>query len=422
MRALVGLKTFSIFKFIDVVFWRLMFLLALLPLSGGVQISGKPLDLVMIDLIVFLSWVWLLIYIIDNKISIRDSQILFFPPAIVFLFGFFTTVNYIFGMGSEIVFLSLIKFYKAFFAVSVGYYCSKRLSIREFLLILGWSSAALSVLLALDQFFVRADFLPRWGEKILGFDVYGFPNSSASFYIIPLAGLVSCWHVTGRNIFLLFAAGLAAFMIFSLSRSAFIVLTLFGLLSILFSSTQKKIIFLCLLGVVFFVITSVIPDSGFDSLINRLVRISMDDDPSNGRFEIWTRALELFFEKPIIGYLFESFSSFHEFHDTPHSQYIEVLFKTGVIGFLLYFGYLFYIAISIHMMRHRVSDKGERAALNTILGAILILLIGAATQPNISYSVSGSWVFVLLSFFFFSVSSYKSFDAVVERIDMGRTK
>lgn len=63
-------------------------------------------------------------------------------------------------------------------------------------------------------------------------------------------------------------------------------------------------------------------------------------DISNGRFELWTLAMEKFYLKPIFGYGIKNIYS--DIGLDVHNIYIQILAETGLVGFLVFMCAIFY--------------------------------------------------------------------------------
>ena len=127
----------------------------------------------------------------------------------------------------------------------------------------------------------------------------------------------------------------------------------------------------------------------------RVERSTEQEDPSSGRFDIWKLAIELWTERPIFGYMFESFSRYAEV-DTPHQQYLEVLHKSGGVGFILYVGLLIScLSAAIRLLRIAPPRSGAWYRLSGVIAMLSGVMVGNFTQPNLTYSLTGNLVFLL---------------------------
>ena len=156
-----------------------------------------------------------------------------------------------------------------------------------------------------------------------------------------------------------------------------------------------------LFSVIGFGVISALKETDFVSILlerirERVERSTESEDPSSGRFDIWALAIELWLEKPVFGYMFESFAKYGVDIDTPHQQYLEVLYKCGGLGLVLYLGMLVSCLyrtrrLLVLTVRKSVAWSQLHAAMAMLVG----LLIGNLTQPNLTFSVTGNLVFLL---------------------------
>lgn len=129
--------------------------------------------------------------------------------------------------------------------------------------------------------------------------------------------------------------------VFSYSRatwvSIFICLISYFLIEYKKINLKHLIVLFFILGVTFYLFNS------FEYLIIRFNNLLSGD--SAGRFEIWIKALELIYEKPIFGWGIDSWEiSGLKGYAGIHNIYLEILFSLGFFGFLA-FSVLLYIVL-----------------------------------------------------------------------------
>lgn len=233
------------------------------------------------------------VYFFTNKIRQSEVQILtllllalFFHLCLAWL-GTLDT-------GSLVPLLSAFKYVKVFLAAIAGMCVARLLAAEDFWQIGAIASFVVLVCLCVTQFILLGNFNPRWGSSILGFDVYGFPNSAASYYIV-LALFPAVALLQSRYVFLNAAIFLMTglFAVMSLSRSAVAVLLVFILLLSLSMVSIKYLVrissaFLVLIPAIFFivyqgVVEEYIPEEIGDSLSKRWDRTFSSSDPTSGR-------------------------------------------------------------------------------------------------------------------------------------------
>tara|TARA_Y100000766_G_scaffold217057_1_gene188920 strand:+ start:102 stop:1112 length:1011 start_codon:yes stop_codon:yes gene_type:complete len=147
----------------------------------------------------------------------------------------------------------------------------------------------------------------------------------------------------------------------------------------------------------------------FDLFILRIESIS--DDPtglSNPRFNMWVAGLNGFMDSPLIGNGIGSFGEYYTGLDSrgyPHNLFIEILFESGLIGFLLFsiFMYVLFKFIFVNkskielsllliymLLDYMKSGSLEEFRITTIFIGILIATTIISNnnkfEKNISYS------------------------------------
>ncbi|MEH6467145.1 MAG: O-antigen ligase family protein, partial [Porticoccus sp.] len=283
--------------------------------------------------------------------------------------------------------------------------------------------------LCFSQFIQLGSLTPRWGSVLFGMPVYGFPNSVASYYVLfVMFSVVACIRGQGTLKYGITALIVMMFMLMSLSRAAVAVLLIFLMMQSFFWFSARGLIKLVsllfvLILVVFVVIASrdvllVNQDVSVitGALENRWDRTFSSGDPTSGRVGIALETLSLVSEKPVFGYKFDSFSNYHSGHETPHNQYLEALFKTGLLGASVYFFTLF-VFVWVLLSRTLVSGvtRVERRSAICFVFALAALIVGNLAQPNFTYSQTGNVVFFVLGFF--SLAEFGLAPITTDRID-----
>jgi O-antigen ligase len=95
--------------------------------------------------------------------------------------------------------------------------------------------------------------------------------------------------------------------------------------------------------------------------------------------------------------MFEPFARYSAIYDTAHQQYLEVLYKTGLLGLVLYLWVLLSGIMGLwHLIRN--SSPGSPAAflLRAALAAFAGTIVGCISQPNLTYSLTGNTLFLVL--------------------------
>jgi len=386
-------------------------ILLYLPLAFNViEFKGKQVDIAASDIIIlFLLLIYGYMYW-QKKVSSRDARYLLLPVVAIVAFLLLALFGY--GESGRLMpILSAIKFEKVFLALIAGMCFSRFCDFNAFWRTSSIASLLIVLSLHISELLINSSFSIRWGATVFGYPVYGFPNSSASYYILfVMLAVIACLRGLNRYMYAGLAFLSAVFMVMSYSRSALVIL-IFFLLLILFYFPVKKIIKglnAMLPAVLIFCVTllasssqSVINDSkpasfDFESRANQTF---YSNKPFGGRIEIALETISLVEKKPLFGYKFEPFSNYNSVFDTPHNQYLEILFKSGIFGFLLYFGVLvFFLFIVIKKAYSPSVSLVDRRSVICFLLAFLSLMLGNLAQPNFTFTQTGNVSFFILGF------------------------
>lgn len=249
-----------------------------------------------------------------------------------------------------------------------------------------------------------------WGHFLFAWETYGYPNTPMTFYGVMVPLLLAAGDTERRRsvrILLRIAACVAVLLVVaSMSRSSIIATTL--AVALYLSATGRGHIpiaaivagiVLAIAGVGLMKVETDIEAVSFlqRTLERRLERTVDGEDPLSGRGGIWILTLELAADKPLFGYAFESFSRYSRIYDTPHQQYLEIQFKTGLIGSA---AYLWVLGSGLFGLWHLIGKTHPRSPARYHLWAVLAMLtgtlIGNLSQPNLSYSLTGNALFLIL--------------------------
>jgi len=90
---------------------------------------------------------------------------------------------------------------------------------------------------------------------------------------------------------------------------------------------------------------------GLGKILNKFSLLESTGDISNGRLQIWSRALAAFSERPILGYGAGSFSSVVG-GSYAHNSYINSLVENGIVGTIFFFvPYIYYFRVTLGQYR-----------------------------------------------------------------------
>jgi len=374
--------------------WVICFIF-LVPLAVNVgHWSGKPIDMVLSD-------IWLLLFLCGGLASLlftdrkvewpgRLAFLAFLPIVYFFLVGLYGGMT---GGGLSNI-LSMMRFVKQFAFLIVGWALYK---IYGHTLPSYFIRAGLAVLLVVVFSSVYYGDFPmgcgvegRWGGCLFSLDAYGFPNSAASYYVF-LLGLLMCGaskFSKYRPHIIIGIPIVSVMIVLTLSRAAWVYLiwvAFFGWLFLIGSSKKflALLLALCMLGVMAFAFVHYEDtELGFNAL-GKIER-NVSADPSSGRFVIWKESIELIKDKPLFGYGFSYFSNYVRGFGTPHNQYLEILFKAGVVGLLIYISCL---VLLWSFIKKRRCDFGPGGADFLCWGVLGGLVVNGLFQPIFSYSI-----------------------------------
>lgn len=372
---------------------RVIAFLALLALFVPVSInagsfSGKPLDFVLSDffLILFPFGFYAVFKGGLSGLGIRYTAAIFLY---LFLCVFIILVSQSWNDGGLSSIASFLRAYRPFFAFYVGFLVLKLSQGRAE----SWS-VLLSIFLVWTIFISDVLFNhrfpnPRWGGYFFSFDVYGFPNSPAFFYVVVLSIILAACLSRGvsRSASLVSAVLLSLIIIFVGSRNAIASLVLlFVFLAMLGYVRTKYIIYLSPLGgaAIFFVAWLQVDMT----LLQNKAERSVSEGTLYGRANVWNDVLELVLEKPLFGYAFEPLSMNYADHGTAHNQYIEYLYKTGALGLLA--SCLIWFIVAMCFWRAARFYRGEFLGVfyGAILCAFLVCIFSNLAQPNLTYTIT----------------------------------
>lgn len=376
-----------------------------ISLSAG-SFGSKPIDITLAD-------VWLLIFAFiflvkaalahsSDKVASKTALAISFIPIFYFL---------IIGIIGDLTngaplsnIISAARFVKQFVFVIIGWQIFriyKQTIIRPFLvtcILMQFTLVASDLIWG--NFPLGCGIESRWGGCFLQAEVYGFPNSSASFQVFMTGLMVAAAFVlpSFKKLLIPIAALGAMLAIFSLSRAAWIYMGwIIMWVWIVLLNGRQKILSIALATPPIIMLTGYIANSDMSFIIGIISKIerTTGDDPSSGRFSIWTDAANLISTQPIFGYKFDYFSDYVVDFDTPHNQYLEIAFKSGMTGLLIY-------SLIIAMLWRSISNKKLNINLKVQQflkwGVLTGLLLNGIFQPIFSYFMVANLIMMLIGY------------------------
>jgi O-antigen ligase len=383
-------------------------LLMLLPLSLPLgNIGDKPIDLTYSDLLLVFTFIYFLC--IGRFLASNNEKKIIAISFFTFMFILSLGAIGSFIQGGDILpFLSSLRFSKHILFVFSAFVLYKiyKPSLEQLTKYTGLVSILIVILLFLSDLFFNTQFpSSRWGGFFLNFETYGFPNSTAVFYSFYICFILNLIFVTKRIFIIPILLLLLGIIFFTFSRSGWISALIVLVPALIYSSTKsKKIIFFNIALLVFFVACILI---FFDKLypiiepwMYKVDTMTGKDVTVSGRDLIWSEAIRLIYDRPTLGYLFFPFSNYVDGYDTPHQQYLEILYKMGVVGFLVYFFFLIYIFLVFvkEGLKGTILRKMIVITMSLLSVAILITNLG---QPNFSFSLLGNAYVFFISLYYF---------------------
>lgn len=371
-------------------FWLIYLLPIAIPLG---EVGAKPVDLAISDVFGLLSPILLISNSLPGRYGWALASLLYFP--LIGLVGAFSAG----GDASNL--LSAMSFSLVLFQIPMGGILFRRYGVDIFKPIPVVFSVIVATLLISDLVlgsFPRGCAVEgRWGGCFFGLDVYGFVNSSAGYMAVMAGSLTASLFVKmsrwKKAFFIVALASLVFTIPMSLSRSATV--TIIIVIFVAFFALSK-LLALSMAVISIFILQVALPFMA-DSVVGRglasRIYIGLDrGDIASGRFQIWYETLALIEDAPLFGHKFGYFSEFSYF-GTAHNQYLEIIFKAGFIGLIIYMGFLSYIVLRFV----RVSDEiglNSRVVI-AVMGAIIALMANSLSQPLMNYSVMGNVIFLL---------------------------
>lgn len=379
------------------------------------SISGKPVYVIPSDILYVLgvgTFFSVLLLREQVKISLNEARfvllVLFCSGGLIALGAAGSILN-----NTTIPMLSSLKLVKVNFFFFLGMYFSRLVPLHDFLC----KIAVFSVFLVWSLLFSDLIFgnfpYPRLGGTFWGIEIYGFPNSPAVFYTAVFAFCVVGFLKFSYRASRLLAAFACVILLFTivgtLSRAAMLNLLCFV---VVMSVLRQRYYFSGLLfGSALVMVVLIYLFSEFPAIVSGLAgkfaKFQDGADVSNGRFEIWSHAIRLVADSPFLGNLFFPFSNYAGY-DTPHNQFLEIFFKAGFVGLILFF-LPYCIALTVVVAAFKKQYEIDlRITVAILVSLFLAFLVTNLVQPNFSYTPIGVLLSFLCGYLFSKVSNERS--------------
>ncbi len=368
---------------------------SLIPIALAVSPdSDKPIELVVSDLLFFALGLTGLNYLAVCDAKWNKVFVASVVAIVVLLFE--GGAGVISSHGSFTSLLSAVRLSKPLLLVFAGLFIFRNTSLD--VMSSNFRSAAQSVMaitFASDLLLNSSFPAGRWGGNFLGLPTFGFPNSSVFFLVV----LIIIAYPSNVKLFWERVFGNAVcslgvlWVVMSLSRNgvlSLIVTALIVFATYLIKDKRLVVNVLWALAAIsvplsyfayFADLGSLLPTEG---LLLKIERTLEYEDPTSGRLGLWDFTANLILEKPIFGYLFEPFSHYNHEYATPHSQYLELLYKGGLVGAIVFFAPFWFMFSAANHSRTLCGGSNDFPyKFLIILG---VASISSVFQPNFSYS------------------------------------
>ncbi|KGK99998.1 O-antigen ligase [Thalassobacter sp. 16PALIMAR09] len=240
----------------------------------------------------------------------------------------------------------------------------------------------------------------RWGGCFGKWELYGFPNSAMNFIALMLFLPACLWSLKTPPLpqWLMAVTGVAAIIILSLSlsRSAFLVLGMLAIVGFLAFSRLWAFAAVPILGIaVTWSIDHILAFPIFTGLVLRMRAAIAGGDITTGRVDIWGETLDLISMRPFFGYMFQFFSDFSQY-GTPHQQILEVFFKAGLFGAIIYLGPVVIAWSLAYRMAALLAGRKRKTIRLYLTGFFAACFTSMLVLPILSYATMANVVFMLV--------------------------
>lgn len=220
------------------------------------------------------------------------------------------------------------------------------------------------------------------------------PNDLGYYSLLAIIGIAFLWNRPGKRIIKVLSIGLVVMftfaIVFSGSRKAFIGLLVFLVLWMWFCYRQYifRRIYAAPLIVLVFAGAYLLIDYVWDStLLGARFATSFESENFLGtsRTEFYKEGIDFFLEKPITGIGLGNFAVYSWYEKYSHSDYMEVLSTTGLVGAVLYFPIYIILWSRIWRLRKRISPDiaYQFGVIKALILVLLVLAVGRINSQSI---------------------------------------
>lgn len=225
------------------------------------------------------------------------------------------------------------------------------------------------------------------------------PNWLGFISFLGIVGLLYFWKKSpSRKMNKIFIVALLFLLTFGIivsgSRKAFITLLIFIFAWLWFSYREIffqnifSFLFLVLVLVgIFFFINYIYTETAMGA---RLQESVFNPESNIKRLTLYQEGLIIFPNNPILGVGLANFQAYSRYNSFSHSDYIEILVDTGIIGFILYFSIFPILLIKINKLKRIISNQLINYRLGLFQAFLISILIIGFTRT--SYDDINTWV------------------------------
>ena len=253
-----------------------------------------------------------------------------------------------------------------------------------------------------------------WPRRVVG--PCSNPNTTAGFCLISVmasAYLITTSHNQSKwfvSAVVCITLSTIAIFFTTASRTAMLAWIVFVISYVVLnmvahSQSKKKMLLWLILFAIFalcllltIILVMVVNPEFADFILHHVIRIDSLRTGS-GRLQVYSTALDLFFDSPFLGI---DYSEFREAANvsSAHNIYLQVLVFAGIPGFFLFVGYV--VISLVHAIRnytHRVTAGKESSLMSLILSFMFSYLIYGCTE---GHCVDGMRIITIAAFLAFA--------------------
>ena len=346
--------------------------------------------------------IWVIYIFLKEKIIIKKIPLII-PWSLFLLFALVSIFYSVSKIDSVRMFLKLFDFY-LIYLVSYFYF-TKYKHKKSYLIKALFIAYLLPCILGIYQIIIKIGFSgPEQFSRIYG--TYSHPNIF-SFNLLLLFVIFTIVYLSSKcsrnkKFLLLFLALITLLILYTLTRSTWIALIIFGVSLVLIYRRQYIIKYLLLgsaLIFMFIILTNYTPLKYFNwtdiTFIKRAFTSNTFVTSWQWRTNTWLEMSAYVYQSPIIGFGLDTYRFLREkqiysIYEDPyyaHNDYLKFLIELGVIGLLLYLNLIFQTLKRVFI---KFKNSQNKKYLVAFIGILIIYLL--ASVDNILMATSLQWV------------------------------